>query len=751
MRNFILLLVLLCTSLTASANNPVLLFSDIESGPNSGWSAGEPGKGAAVTIWGSGFESNRGASFVTVNGTALTANVDYAVWGEYWPTEHFQKITFWLNDAVINGSGEITVTVDGVESNPLPFTVRAGTIHFITASNDGGDGSLDDPFDVDNASSDWIDDMAPGDLYYFRDATIYDGEYNGGNSCIWIRRSETSGTAALPIALLAFPGEKPVFEIPTFSTNFNNALRLSNNYMVYAGFTIDSEWLGASIAGDFHRFIGNDVVGLKDFYGAGTGIVTTGDNNAHTGDGNKILGNAIHGGNSQNRFDHAIYLSGCADNGGGEVGWNHFYDNDFGRGPIISINHQGNRCEPSQVLDAHFVFNNIVDCSVQRATAINVFDLSFDTGEPEPEPTYVYNNVFISCGTFDGADNNVGYAPAIVHNAAGRARFYNNTLYDAGYVGFRIRGVDDSQVKNNIIHMSADFAGPTGNRYMSIDNEPVVSLSNNLYFGLGNYTTCADCALDQNNIDNLDPLFMDAGMLDFNLQPGSPAIDVGTDDLLFEVAPPSYAPVERDLNFTLRSSTPTLGTYDTEDAALPVDLISFTGRALPKYNLLEWQTASEMNTEYHLLKRSDNGVTNWQDVAPRLLPAQASARNNGERAYALSDPTPLPSTYYRVVSHDFDGAMQLSEIIRVDRSGSAARPLMASPNPARGYTTITVKNRTSERLSIQIFNVSGVEVFNDTFHGEAYEVNTKSLVAGVYVFRIEGENGLRGRGRFVRQ
>ena len=751
MRNFILLVVLLCTSLFAYANSPVLLFSDIESGPNNGWSASEPSKGAAVTIWGNGFASTRGASFVTVNGTALTANTDYAVWGEFWPTEHFQKITFWLNDAVANGSGEITVTVNGVASNPLPFTVRAGTIHFITESNVGGDGTLDNPFDVDNTGSDWIDDMAPGDLYYFRDATTYGGRYNGGNSCIWIRRSETSGTAALPIALLAFPGERPVFEIPTYSLSFNNALRVSNDYMIYSGFTIDSEWLGASIAGDFHRFIGNDVVGLKNLYGAGTGIVTTGDSNAHTGDGNKILGNAIHGGNSQNRFDHAIYLSGCADNGGGEVGWNHFYDCDFGRGPIISINHQGNRCDPNQVLDAHFVFNNIVDCSAQRATAINVFDLSFDTGEAEPEPTYVYNNVFIRCGTFDGADSDVGYAPAVVHNAAGRARFYNNTLYDAGYVAFRIRGVDDSQVKNNIIHMSADFAGPTGNHYLSIDNESVISLSNNLYFGIGEYTACTDCALDQNNINNLDPLFMDAAMLDFNLQPGSPAINSGTNDLLFEVAPPGYAPVERDLNFTLRNTAPTLGAFDTDNAALPVELTSFTGRALPKYNLLEWHTASEVNTDYYLLKRSRNGVSDWKDVATRLLPTPAGSQSSGERAYVLSDDSPLPIAFYQVASYDFGGAVQLSKIIRVDRAGSAAGSLTASPNPAEDYTAITVENPTGKRLSIKVFNVNGVEVFHDTFRGETYEVNTTSLTAGVYVIWVEGGNNLWRVGRFVRR
>ena len=59
---------------------PKLFFSDLDSGPKTGWE-GSATKGAAVTVWGTGFGTTRGSSTVTVNGAQLTSASDYAEWG----------------------------------------------------------------------------------------------------------------------------------------------------------------------------------------------------------------------------------------------------------------------------------------------------------------------------------------------------------------------------------------------------------------------------------------------------------------------------------------------------------------------------------------------------------------------------------------------------------------------------------------------------------------------------------------------
>lgn len=445
----------------------------------------------------------------------------------------------------------------------------------MTKSNPDGDGTLNNPFEVGRDNYNWIDNMQPGDLYYFRDGEIYDGNYNGGQSNIWIRSSEPSGTASSPISLLAYPGEKPMFVVPTVESNFNRSIQFSNQHMVFSGFSIDSEHVGANMAGDFLRFIGNDVIGVKNKYGSGTGIINSGNLSAHSGDGNKFFGNAIHGGNSKDRFDHALYVSGCSDDGGVEVGWNHFFDNDFGRGPIIVVNHQQDRCDVGQILDAHFIFNNIVDCNAQRSRAIGVYDLSYDDGEEAPEPTYVYNNVIISCGTFDGNNTeHIGWAPAMYQSARGTAHFYNNTLYNSGYTGFSIgERATKSSIRNNIIHMTPDVPGATGNHYVAIDDESVVTLSNNLFFGLGEYSRCAKCPMDQDNVNNEDPLFVDPENQNFQLQDASPALDAGSANLELEIDLPGYAPIDRDLNFVLRSGSPAIGAYEPSSTTVSFDQV----------------------------------------------------------------------------------------------------------------------------------------------------------------------------------
>lgn len=556
-RQLMFLLLLFISSIALA--EPVILYSDIESGPKNGWSSTEPQKGASVTIWGYGFGSERGQSYVSVNGVSLLSDNDYSNWGEQWPTPFYQRITFWLNDQMSDGLGEIRVNVNNQVSNSIPFTIRSGRIFFIQSENQGGIGNIDDPFDFSEAKSQsgWLTQMQPGDIYYFNGSAPYTEKVGGGNFHIWFRSSETSGTPDAPIAFLAYPTHKPLFLVDKpWSYDFQNAFYMENDYLVISGLSVDSPGNAIDVLGNYHRVVGNDFLATSVSSSVGKGIINVG------GDGHIVLGNNVHGMTSGTRFDHGIYVTGCSPNDGVKLGWNYLNDNDFGRGPEIAINHQNNRCPSDVYLKSHFIFNNIIYCNVQRGTAINVYDLSYDLGETEPEPTYFYNNLIVGCGTYDESDSeHIGWAPTLVHTN-GHARFYNNTLYNSGFNGFSSRGdlKLSSYFQNNIVYMTPDYPSPSSNYYVNVSDNNY--LSHNLYYGIGTYSECTTCLNDSDNISLQDPLFVDPANFNFALQEGSPAIGMGTGELLFEVAPPSYAPISRDIHHLYRHAGYEIGAFE---------------------------------------------------------------------------------------------------------------------------------------------------------------------------------------------
>lgn len=526
------------------AEKPVLLFSDMESGPNSGWSDSDPNKGASITIWGRNLEESRGLNYVTVGGVDLNSDSDYAVWGESWPTPFYQKITFWLNDAMTKGISNITVTINGETSEPLNFTIREGRIFFVS-NGPNGNGSIESPFKNSELTKYGALNygLMEGDILYYRGQTYKDAQY-GANGLI--RFEYVNSNNDMPFSLIAYPNEKPKVIYP--GNSFGMAFRVSGNSTVISGFEIEAEYSSVGLS-NYGRLIGNDLIGLTKKSNGGTAIVTT------SGDANKIFGNAIHGGRSGWRLDHATYFSGCSPIEGNYLGWNYIYDNDFGRGPIISINHQQDRCAPdTEILKSHFIFNNIVKCDLQRAKAVGVYDLSYDEGEPEPEPIFIYNNIFSNCGTLDLVDkSNVGWSPSFgTSSSRGHSRFYHNILYNGNYVGFQI-GVGElsTYFKNNIIVMnSSGILGDTRpHQYIINDNFGKINtdVSNNLFYDIGEKTMNLNDLDLGINWEGLDPLFVDPNNLDFSLNELSPVIDKGSNDLIFDVPLPSFAPISKDM------------------------------------------------------------------------------------------------------------------------------------------------------------------------------------------------------------
>jgi hypothetical protein len=92
--------------------------------------------------------------------------------------------------------------------------------------------------------------------------------------------------------------------------------------------------------------------------------------------------------------------------------------------------------------------------------------------------------------------------------------------------------------------------------------------------------------------------------------------------------------------------------------ALPVELISFTGKQLEKHNVLVWVTASEINNDYFEIERSANGVT-FETIG-----IIKGANNKQQHQYEYRDEHPFVGiNYYRLKQVDTDGKFAYSDII----------------------------------------------------------------------------------------
>lgn len=195
----------------AGQNGPVLNFSDIDSGPKTGNTDGI-GSGAIVTIWGNNLGSAQGASKVYVGGVEATAiyywkDADGNLPGgpaNLYTYHKMQEIAFSIPSAAPDGATTIKVTVNGADSNTLPFTIRAGNIKFVKGggTNNPGCGAWSTPC----ASMFYLmqggnNAVAAGDIVYSVGVGSTNGLSVGKNGAI-------IGTAPNPVSLIAYPNTR---------------------------------------------------------------------------------------------------------------------------------------------------------------------------------------------------------------------------------------------------------------------------------------------------------------------------------------------------------------------------------------------------------------------------------------------------------------------------------------------------------------------------------------------------------------
>jgi hypothetical protein len=169
---------------------------------------------------------------------------------------------------------------------------------------------------------------------------------------------------------------------------------------------------------------------------------------------------------------------------------------------------------------------------------------------------------------------------------------------------------------------------------------------------------------------------------------------------------------------------------------LPVELISFSGMNVSEGNLLEWQTASEFNTDHFVVERSDDG-TAFAAIGEVI----AAGFSGSSTSYSFVDERPFPDAgYYRLRIVDRDGAEEYSHVILVSGSLSAAT-FQAMVIPEAHEIRFYCYSPENTELEYLVFNSQGIlqeEKRRQPFSGGiTLNVNTRRLSAGTYVARVQ--------------
>jgi len=105
------------------------------------------------------------------------------------------------------------------------------------------------------------------------------------------------------------------------------------------------------------------------------------------------------------------------------------------------------------------------------------------------------------------------------------------------------------------------------------------------------------------------------------------------------------------------------------NVVLPIELLSFTGKQNKYHNDIEWITTSEINNDYFILERSNDGE-NWE----KIYFIHGAGNSNQNIKYDFKDYNfKNDINYYRLTQFDFDGVGRESFVISVNNNNNEKR------------------------------------------------------------------------------
>ncbi len=172
-----------------------------------------------------------------------------------------------------------------------------------------------------------------------------------------------------------------------------------------------------------------------------------------------------------------------------------------------------------------------------------------------------------------------------------------------------------------------------------------------------------------------------------------------------------------------------------------VELLDFEGKAEDRGNRIMWTTALEENSAKFVVER----LGTQGGFAP-IATVAGAGNSSVTRSYEILDTDELPAiAYYRLQSVDYNGTVQYSPIISVQRHASQDIGFSFWPNPARDRLFVASHQEEKSTLKVTIFDQLGrklLEVSRGASGQRGPEVvDLQALTDGLYLIQLQMGNG----------
>jgi hypothetical protein len=692
-----------------SVQPPVILFTDIVSGPRTGNSdSSQPGQiagldGAIVTVWGKYLGTT--AAQVTVGGVParVYSRGNATAPADLYTRHKMQMVSFQIPSGAPTGSTTIQVSVGGILSNTLPFTIQAGNIYYVkTTGNDStGNGSWSAPWQTLPAA---VVKMSGGDILYACDGVTQtanqgdDATFDLENANAFTSPSQWASQTN-PKALIAYPGA---------TVSVGNTSIISAYSVWPGGGNVDSQyWTISKLfltayqeAADYgvgFRLIGNHLTApLGD---GETGGIAGGDStNLY------VLGNELTniGAQGTSKLYHPMYIQSLeADSGprlpdesNREIGWNYLHDNYAYDG--INIYREG--ASSGFMLNTR-VHDNYIINQTGRGMLVGAYLVGPDN--------YFYNNVIINAGQGPASkytsDPAFGYvcvdfgAGWSAYPGTTTIQFYNNTLYGCGFTD-TAAGISGGMISYNlnnpfVLDFRNNIVQATGWPYIGMESDPFPggSGTHNIWYGQGAPPTLDLAPLTGNpQLMNPAPPTGDA-----HLQAGSAAIGAGS------TAAPS---VTIDFDNVTRPTPPAIGAFEyTGGAAPPPDS---TAPSVPSGLSAIAISSSQVNLSWTASTDPDNSAA---QIAYKVYRNALQIGSTAMGCTSYSDTGLAPSTTYTYEIAAFDPSGNTSSQSSPVSVTTPALPAMPAIS-AFTASPASIKAGSSSTLSWSVSSATGLSI-----------------------------------------